>query len=47
MKYIIDIDAFKNCLNILYKPFTYDGEDLVYLNDVYELLNKFPKDEVK
>lgn len=47
MKYIIDLDALKNCLNLLYKPFSNDGEDLVYLADVQEMLDRFPKDEVK
>lgn len=47
MKYIIDLDALKECLNLLYKPFRRDDEDLVYLNDVYEMIDRFPKDEVK
>lgn len=48
MKYIIDLDAFKECLHLLRHPILkYSIIDAVYVNDVIELLNKFPKEKYK
>ena len=47
MKYIIDLDALKECLNLMQRPFCHGGKDCVYLNDVKGLINSFPKDEFK
>ena len=45
-KYIIDVDAFRECLDLLPNPIKYgDGTYTVYLEDVKELLNRFPKDK--
>lgn len=45
-KYIIDVDAFRECLDLLSKPTKFsDGSCTVYLDDVKELLNRFPKEE--
>lgn len=45
-KYIIDVDAFRECLDLLSNPVKYgDGTYTVYLDDVKELLNRFPKDK--
>ena len=45
MKYIIDVDLLKDCLDLIYKPVTYSGNPCVYLNDVKEMIDKFPKDK--
>lgn len=46
MKYIVDIDALIDCLDLLPNPDTTDICGFhVYLNDVRELIKKFPKDE--
>ena len=47
MKYIVDLDALKECLNLIQRPFCYDGKDCVYLNDVKGLINSFPKEKIK
>lgn len=45
-KYIIDVDAFRECLDLLPNPVKYGDETYtVYLDDVKELLNRFPKEE--
>lgn len=43
-KYIIDVDALKECLNLL--PKKYDGSNFttVRIDDVLEMIDKFPKD---
>lgn len=43
-KYIIDVDALKECINLL--PKKYDGSNFttVRINDVIEMIDKFPKD---
>lgn len=46
MKYIVDLDALKECLNLIQR-FCLNGKDGVYLNDVKGLINSFPKEEVK
>lgn len=45
MKYIIDIDALKDCLGLLKTPSSINGISCVYLKDVKEMIDKFPKDE--
>lgn len=47
MKHIVDLDALKNCLTLIPKPVTYDGRDCVYLEDVFCMIDAFPKEEVK
>ena len=42
MKYIIDIDALKDCLDLL--PTSYSDIGCVDLNDVKKLIDRFPKD---
>jgi hypothetical protein len=46
MKYIIDVDALKECLDLISKPFASRGRDCVYLDTVKELIDRFPKDHV-
>lgn len=43
-KYIIDIDALKECIKLL--PTRYDSSNFttVRLDDVFEMIDKFPKD---
>lgn len=43
MKYIIDLDALKDCLNLL--PTSYAAIGYVDLNDVEKMIDAFPKDE--
>ena len=45
MKYIIDLDALKNCLDLLNNPTIINGNPTVYLADVIEMIDRFPKDE--
>ena len=48
MKYIVDLDALINCMDLLPKPLKRaDGSILVRLDDVKELIKAFPKDELK
>lgn len=44
MKYIIDIDALKGCLDLL--PTSCTDIGCVDLNDVKKLIDKFPKEEL-
>lgn len=44
MKYIIDIDALQACLDLL--PTSYTEIGSVDLNDVHELINRFPKEKL-
>jgi len=46
LKYIIDLDAFKECLSVLYHPYRINGYDCVYVEDVREFIDKFPKEAV-
>lgn len=46
MKYIIDLDKFKECLDFLSKPVNFEGHQLVRLEDVKNFVDAFPKDEV-
>lgn len=43
MKYIIDIDALKECLDLL--PTSYSDIGYVELEDVYKMIDRFPKEE--
>jgi len=45
MKYVIDIDALKKCINLL--PTSYSEFGCIYLNDVIKLIDAFPKDQFK
>ena len=45
MKYVIDIDALKDCLN--FTAFTkVNGKPTAFLDDVKMLIDKFPKDSL-
>ncbi len=44
MKYIIDIDALKNCLDLL--PVSYSDIGCVDLDDVKKMIDRFPKDKI-
>ena len=42
-KYVIDVDALKECIKLL--PKSYDGTiTTVRIDDVFEMIDKFPKD---
>ena len=42
-KYIIDVDALKECIDLL--PKSYDGTiTIIRMDDVIKLIDKFPKD---
>ena len=43
-KYVIDVDALKECIKLL--PKKYDGSNFttVRMDDVIEMIDKFPKD---
>lgn len=43
MKYVIDADALKSCLELLEVPARVCGCDLVRIDDVKELIDRFPK----
>lgn len=45
MKYIIDLDALKDCLKLLPNPTILNGDVCVRLDDVNVMIDKFPKDE--
>ena len=47
MKYIVDLDGLKACLDLVFKPAVMEGYALVRLEDVKSLVDKFPKDEYK
>ena len=44
MKYIIDIDALKSCLDLL--PTSYSDIGFVELNDVKKMIDRFPKEKL-
>lgn len=46
MKYIVDLDSFKACLDLIYKPAVIDGYALVRLEDVKDFIDTFPKETV-
>ena len=43
MKYLFDVDAFRGCLDLL-ETIKVNGNDMVFLNNVKILLDRFPKD---
>lgn len=45
MKYIIDLDALKDCIDLLPKPVKNGNLEYVYLQIVKEMIDKFPKEE--
>lgn len=45
MKYIIDIDALKDCLDLL--PTSYNSIYDVSLHDVHAMIDRFPKKKVE
>lgn len=45
MKYIIDLDALKDCIDLLPKPVKNGNLEYVCLQAVKEMIDKFPKDE--
>ncbi len=45
-KYIIDLDAFYECLDFLSEG-KINGNDYAYLQNVKCLIHRFPKDKVK
>lgn len=47
MKYIIDLDALKECLNLLPKPIRNGNLEYVCLQAVKEMIDKFPKEDYK
>lgn len=47
MKHIVDLDALKDCLDLMMKPCCVNGRDTVYVDDVKILIDAFPKKEVK
>ena len=44
MKYIVDLDALKECLTLI-ESFKVNGHQAVYLNNVKLFIDKFPKEE--
>lgn len=45
MKYVVDIDALKSCLDLL--PTSCSDIGYVDLEDVKKMIDRFPKEEVK
>ena len=45
MKYIIDIDALKDCIDLL-DSFKINGHDAVFAQNVKLLIDRFPKDRL-
>lgn len=43
MKYIIDIDALKECLDLL--PTSFSDIGYVELEDVFKMIDRFPKEK--
>lgn len=43
-KYIIDVDALKECLQLLPTRYDVSNYTTVRLDDVLEMIDKFPKD---
>lgn len=46
MKYIVDVDALKNCLELT-PQCKVNGEPYVSLEIIKEMIDRFPKDEIK
>lgn len=47
MKYVIDVDALKNCLALLPKMVNIEGSEAIYIKDAFDMIDAFPKEEVK
>ena len=47
MKYIIDIDSLKGCLDLIDSPAMMSGEKMLKLKDIKMLIDRFPKDKVE
>ena len=47
MKYIVDLDDFKKCLDLIEKPAQINGEAVVKLESVKRLIDAFPKEKIK
>ena len=47
MEYIVDLDDFKKCLDLIERPAQINGEVLVKLESVKMLIDAFPKDKLK
>ena len=47
MKYVIDLEALKSCIDLLPTRGAVNGEILVNRIDVKALIDAFPKDELK
>ena len=45
-KYIIDVDALKECLQLLPTRYDVSNYTTVRLDDVLEMIDKFPKDSL-
>lgn len=46
MKYIIDLDALKDCMDLLHH-IRLNGEPMVYIKNVKEFIDNFPKEKYK
>lgn len=43
MKYVVDLDALKDCMDLL-ETFTVNGHDAAYIHNIKLLIDKFPKE---
>ena len=46
MKYVVDIDALINCIDFLDVPSKINGNRCVYVEDVKNFIQEFPKDKL-
>ena len=46
MKYVVDLDGLKDCLSFIHS-IKVNGEPMVYLSDVKNFIDMFPKDKVE
>lgn len=46
MKYVVDIDALKGCLDLL-DSFRVNGNEAVFVHNVKLLIDRFPKDKIE
>ena len=44
MKYVIDLDALKDCMDLLHREIGSNHLARVYLMDVKKLIDRFPKE---
>lgn len=47
MKYVVDLDALKDCLDFLDKPVKNGNLEYVCLQKVQAMIDKFPKEEYR